>query len=100
MPRHRPCGEVLHATSTVTRKAPQCQAVARVPEHTDGAGIDLLNAGGVGLRVSVQDAFNVARYGIDCARYGFNQATCDGGGGGIRTNVQHEPSLQIGFSWR
>ncbi len=65
-----------------------------------GAGIDLLNSTGVGLRLSVQDAFNVARYGIDCAQHGIDRATCDDIGGGIRTNIQHEPSLQIGFSWR
>ena len=65
-----------------------------------GAGIDLLNSSGVGLRLSVQDAFNVARYGIDCAVYGLDRTACDASGGGIRTNIQHEPSLQIGFSWR
>jgi hypothetical protein len=65
-----------------------------------GGGLDLLNSAGIGLRVSVQDAFNVARYGIDCALYGSDRATCESIGGGIRTNVQHEPSLQIGFSWR
>jgi hypothetical protein len=64
-----------------------------------GGGLDL-NSGGIGLRVSAQDAFNVARYGIDCAHHKFNQTTCNGIGGGIRTNVQHEPSVQIGFSWR
>ena len=65
-----------------------------------GAGVDLLSSRGQGIRLSVQDSFNVARFGFDCARYGYGPAACDRIGGGIRTNVQHEPSLQVGFSWR
>ena len=38
--------------------------------------------------------------GIDCAQSGFDPATSDSIGGGISANIQHEPSLQIGFSQR
>ena len=52
------------------------------------------------MEPSLQDAFNVARSGIDCALAGIDRATCGTIGGGVKTNVQREPSLQVGFSWR